>query len=102
MIAVIETGGKQYLVSSGKKIKIEKLETEQDKSVDFDKVLLVTDGEGVKLGRPYVEGARVSAKVLKQGKSKKVIVFKYHAKKRYHKKKGHRQPYTEVEVVSIK
>jgi len=102
MIAVIETGGKQYLVSSGKKIKIEKLETEQDKSVDFDKILLVADGENVKLGRPYVEGAKVSAKVLKQGKSNKVIVFKYHAKKRYHKKKGHRQPYTEVEIVSIK
>ncbi|KKR09641.1 MAG: 50S ribosomal protein L21, partial [Parcubacteria group bacterium GW2011_GWA2_39_18] len=98
----IETGGKQYLVSSGKKIKIEKLETEQDKSVDFDKILLVADGENVKLGRPYVEGAKVSAKVLKQGKSNKVIVFKYHAKKRYHKKKGHRQPYTEVEIVSIK
>ena len=90
------------MVSSGKKIKIEKLETEQDKSVDFDKILLVADGENVKLGRPYVEGAKVSAKVLKQGKSNKVIVFKYHAKKRYHKKKGHRQPYTEVEIVSIK
>jgi large subunit ribosomal protein L21 len=102
MIAVIETGGKQYLVSSGKKIKIEKLDAEKDETVDFDKVLLVADDENVKLGKPYVEGAKVSAKILKQGKSKKVIVFKYHAKKRYHKKKGHRQPYTEVEIVSIK
>lgn len=102
MIAVIETGGKQYLVSPKKKIRIEKIEAEENKSVDFDKVLLVADGENVKLGRPYVEDAKVSAKVLKQGKSKKVIVFKYHAKKRYHKKKGHRQPYTEVEIVSIK
>ncbi len=102
MIAVIETGGKQYLVSPKKKIRIEKIEAEENKSVDFDKVLLVVDGENVKLGKPYVEGAKVSAKVLKQGKLKKVIVFKYHAKKRYHKKKGHRQPYTEVEIVSIK
>ena len=90
------------MVSPKKKIRIEKIEAEKDKSVDFDKVLLVADGESVKLGKPYVEGAKVSAKVLKQGKSKKVIVFKYHAKKRYHKKKGHRQPYTEVEIVSIK
>ena len=102
MIAVIETGGKQYLVSPKKKIRIEKIEAEEGASFDFDKVLLVVDGESVNLGKPYVEGSKVAAKVLKQGKSKKVIVFKYHAKKRYHKKKGHRQPYTEVEITSIK
>jgi len=89
-------------VSPKKKIRIEKIEAEEGASFDFDKVLLVVDGESVNLGKPYVEGAKVAAKVLKQGKSKKVIVFKYHAKKRYHKKKGHRQPYTEVEITSIK
>ena len=97
--AIIQTGGKQYKVSAGQKLKIEKLEAEVDGSVVFNKVLLTADGESVKIGTPYVEGAKVEAKVLKQGKGEKKIVFKYHSKARYRKKKGHRQLFTEVEIV---
>jgi len=101
MFAVIETGGKQYRVSEGKKIRVEKLDAEEGKSLTFDKVLLVNDDKNVKIGTPYVSGAKVEAKVLDQGRAKKVIVFRYHAKTRYRKKKGHRQPFTEVEVTKI-
>ena len=97
--AIIQTGGKQYKVSAGQKLKIEKLEAEVDGSFVFDKVLLTVDGESVKIGTPYVEGAKVEAKVLKQGKGEKKIVFKYHSKARYRKKKGHRQLFTEVEIL---
>lgn len=97
--SIIQTGGKQYKVSAGQKLKIEKLEAEVDGSFVFDKVLLTVDGESVKIGTPYVEGAKVEAKVLKQGKGEKKIVFKYHSKARYRKKKGHRQLFTEVEIV---
>ncbi len=100
--AVIETGGKQYKVSAGQKLKVEKLEVEQGAALTFDKVLLVADGEDVKVGVPYVEGAKVETKVLSQGRHDKKIVFKYHSKTRYKKKKGHRQHYTELEIVSIK
>ncbi|MEK7062293.1 MAG: 50S ribosomal protein L21 [Patescibacteria group bacterium] len=96
--SIIQTGGKQYKVSSGQKLKIEKLDVETDGKVVFDKVLLVADGDSVKIGTPYVEGAKVEAKVLKQGREKKKIVFKYHSKTRYRKKKGHRQTFTEVEM----
>jgi len=100
MFTVIRTGGKQYLVSPGDKIKIEKIEAEEGKNVVFDEVLLKIDDKGaIKIGNPLVKGAKVKAKVIKQGKAKKVIVFKYKAKKRYQKKKGHRQPYTEVEIL---
>lgn len=105
MFAVIETGGKQYKVFPGQKIKVEKLNVPQggDANLFLDKVLLVADGENnIKIGAPYVDGAKVEAKVLKQGRHKKVIVFKYHSKTRYHKKKGHRQHFTELEIVSIK
>ena len=101
MLAVIETGGKQYLVAPGKKIKIEKLDAEEGKEVVFDKVLLVEKNKKLEIGAPYVEGAKVEGRVLKQGKAKKVIIFKYKAKKRYKVKKGHRQRYTEVEIVKI-
>lgn len=101
MFSIIQTGGKQYKVSAGQKLKIEKLEAEVDGSVIFDKVLLTVDGESVKIGTPYVEGAKVEAKVLKQGKGEKKIVFKYHSKARYRKKKGHRQLFTEVEINHI-
>lgn len=97
--SIIQTGGKQYKVSAGQKLKIEKLEAEVDGSFVFDKVLLTVDGESVKIGTPYVEGAKVEAKVLKQGKGEKKIVFKYHSKARYRKKKGHRQLFTEVEIL---
>lgn len=102
MFAIVETGGKQYKVEPGQKLKVEKLEAETGTALSLDKVLLVADGEAVKVGAPYVSGARVEAKVLKQGKEDTKIVFKYHSKTRYRKKKGHRQLYTELEVVSVK
>lgn len=101
MFAVIQTGGKQYKVSRGQKLKIEKLEAKDGVVVHFDEVLLVSDGEQLKIGQPVVKGARVEAKVLKQGRARKKIVFRYHAKTRYRKKKGHRQHFTEVEITKI-
>lgn len=99
--AVIETGGKQYRVAPGQKLKIEKLETQAGDSFIFDKVLLVADGDNVNVGSPYVAGAKVEAKTVRQYHNKTVIVFKYHSKTRYRKKKGHRQLFTEVEIVGI-
>lgn len=99
--AVIKTGGKQYIVSPGQKIKIEKLPQEDGSEVMFDEVLLLESEKGVEIGNPVVKGAKVKGKVLSQGKGKKVIIFKFKAKKREKKKKGHRQPYTEVEITSI-
>lgn len=113
MLAIIKTGGKQYFVSPGKKIKIEKLDLEgkpsasngagkkESNEVVFDKVLLLEKGNKIEIGTPLVGGAKVIGKVLRQGKGKKVIVFKYKAKTRYKKKKGHRQPFTEVEITKI-
>ena len=100
-LAVIKTGGKQYLIKEGDKLKLEKIIAKEGDSVEFDEVLLVVD-KGVKIGAPLVEGAKISAKVLKQGRSKKVIVFHYHSKTRYKKKAGHRQHFTEVEITGIK
>lgn len=100
--SIIETGGKQYKVSDGQKLKVEKLAAETGDSFIFDKVLLVVDGENVKIGTPYVEGAKIEAKVLNQGRDKKKIVFKYHSKTRYRKKKGHRQSFTEAEILNLK
>ena len=97
MFAIIETGGKQYKVSEGDELFVEKLDVEAEGEVVFDKVLMV---EG-KVGTPYVEGATVKATVVKHGKGKKIIVYKYKSKKNYHKKQGHRQPYTKVKVVAI-
>ena len=96
--AIIQTGGKQYKVSSGAKLKIEKLNVQTGDSVVFDKILLTADGEDIKIGMPYIEGAKIEGKVLKQGRGKKKIVFRYHSKTRYRKKKGHRQDYTEVKI----
>jgi large subunit ribosomal protein L21 len=98
--AVVETGGKQYKVSEGDVIKVEKLDVEAGGLVDLEKVLLI-GGEEVKIGAPYVEGAKVTAEVVKNGKAKKIIVFKYKAKKNYRRKQGHRQPYTELKITSI-
>ena len=100
MYAVIETGGKQYKVAQGDVVFIEKLDVEAGNEVIFDKVLVV-GGDDVKVGAPYVEGATVTATVAKQGKAKKIIVYKYKPKKGYHKKQGHRQPYTKVEITAI-
>ena len=101
MKAVIVTGGKQYSVKEGDVIYVEKLGAEADTTVTFDQVLAVVDGENSKFGAPVVEGAKVEAKVVKNGKGKKIRVFKYKAKKGYHKRQGHRQPYTKVEIGKI-
>ena len=94
--AIIQTGGKQYKVSPGQKIKIEKLNVNKGDNFIFDKVLLTLEGENMKIGAPYIEGAKVEGKILRQARDKKKIVFKYHSKTRYRKKKGHRQHFTEV------
>ncbi len=99
-LAIIQTGGKQYVVSPGEKIKIEKLEAEEGKDVAFD-VLLLQKADKLEIGAPLVEKAKVHAKVLKQGRAKKVIIYKYKAKKRYQVKKGHRQPFTQIEITKI-
>lgn len=99
--AVIKTGGKQYVVKPGEKLKIEKINASEGEKVIFKDVLLVTDGKGVEIGRPFVPNTQVEAKVLRQGRQRKVIVFKYHSKTRYRKKKGHRQPFTEVQIEKI-
>ena len=101
MYAIIETGGKQIKVNEGEIVYVEKLDAEIDGSVTFDKVLLCGDPGEIKLGEPYVEGASVTGKVLKQGKSAKILVFKYKAKKNYRRRQGHRQPYTRVQIEKI-
>ena len=101
MYAVIETGGKQYKVSEGDIIFIEKLEVAEDAVITIDKVVALANDNGINVGAPYVEGASVSAKVLKQGKEKKVVVFKMKPKKGYRKKQGHRQPYTKIQIEKI-
>ena len=101
MKAIIVTGGKQYVVAEGDVLYIEKLEAEAEATVKFEQVLAVLDGENSKIGAPVVEGAAVEAKVIKNGKAKKITVFKYKAKKNEKKKQGHRQPYTKVEITKI-
>ena len=101
MYAVIVTGGKQYKVSEGDTLFIEKLTAEEGEAVTFDQVLMVGDGENVTVGAPAVEGATEEAKVLKNGKAKKIYVFKMKRKKNYRRKKGHRQPFTKVEITKI-
>lgn len=99
--AVIETGGKQYKVLEGDKIKIEKLLANEGDNIFFDKVLLKVEGDNVLIGNPYLKNLKIEAKVLKQGREKKKIVFKYHSKTRYRKKKGHRQHYSLVQITKI-
>ena len=101
MKAVIVTGGKQYTVSEGDVLFIEKLDVEAEQTVKFDQVLAVLDGENSKFGAPVVEGAVVEAKVVKNGKGKKIVVFTYKPKKGEKRKMGHRQPYTKVEITKI-
>lgn len=101
MYAVIETGGKQYRVEKDSVLYIEKLDVEVGDTVTFDKVLLVKNGDETKVGSPLVESARVTGKVVKHGKGKKIIVFKYKPKKNYKRKKGHRQPFTQVVIQNI-
>lgn len=101
MFAVIKTGGKQYLVAPGQKLKVEKLDAPESGAVVFDKVLLIADGEKTEIGTPFVDSAKVEARVIKNARARKVIVFRYHSKTRYRKKKGHRQHFTEVEIGKI-
>ena len=99
--AVILTGGKQYLVSPKDKVEIEKLAGEAGDTIVFDKVLLTADGDKIALGKPYISGIKVTAKVLEQKKADKIVVFKYRAKSRYRRKQGHRQKLTVVQIQSI-
>ena len=102
MYAVIESGGKQHRVKEGETLKLEKIEVATGESVDFDKVLLVGEGEGVKIGAPYVDGGKVTAEVIAQGRHKKVKIMKFRRRKHSMKQAGHRQWYTEVKITSIK
>lgn len=101
MFAVIKTGGKQYIVTPGQKIKIEKLLNKEGEEIVFDQVLLQETAGEPKIGTPLVQGAKVKGKVIRQGMGKKIITYKYKAKKREHSKKGHRQLFTEVEITEI-
>ena len=101
MYAIIETGGKQYKVENGDQIFVEKLDTQADAEITFDKVIAVGADDGIKVGAPYVNGAAVTAKVIKNGKAKKVTVMTYKSKKNEKRKMGHRQPYTKVEITAI-
>ena len=101
MYAIILTGGKQYKVSEGDVIYVEKLNAETGEEVTLDKVVLVSDNDNVKVGTPFVDGASVKANIVKNGKSKKIYVFKYKSKKNEKKKIGHRQPYTKLQINSI-
>ena len=101
MYAIIQTGGKQYRVSEGDVVSIEKLTAAEGEEVVFDQVLTVVSDGDIKIGKPVVEGAKVTAKVVEHGKGKKILVFKYKAKSNYRKRQGHRQPYTKVEISKI-
>lgn len=101
MYAVIETGGKQHRVEEGEVLKLEKLEAATGDKVDFDKVLMVGEGESVKIGTPYVSGSKVTAEVLSQGKGKKINIIKFNRRKHYRKQQGHRQWFTEVKITGI-
>lgn len=101
MYAIIETGGKQYKVAEGDVITVEKLGVEADSKYTFENVLAVADGDDLKVGTPVVAGASVEATVIGDGKAKKVIVYKYKPKKGFHKKNGHRQPFTKLKIEKI-
>ena len=102
MYAIIEACGKQYKVAEGDVVFFEKLEAEEGKTITFDNVILVSDDKNIQVGNPYVKGIKVEGKVISHGKAKKILVFKYKAKKNYRRTQGHRQPYTKVEITSIK
>lgn len=102
-IAVIETGGKQYVATEGAVLSVEKLDgvSEKGSKITFDKVLLTDDGKEIKVGAPYVSGAKVSGELIEQGRSAKVTVIRYRQKSRYYKKRGHRQPFTKVKITAL-
>ena len=102
MYAIIESCGRQYKVAEGDVVFFEKLDTEEGKKITFDNVVLVSDDKKVEVGAPYVKGVKVEGKVVSHGKGKKILVYKYKAKKNYRRTQGHRQPYTKVEITKIK
>ena len=102
MYAIIESCGKQYKVAEGDVVFFEKLDAEEGKKVTFDKVILVSNDKKIEVGSPYVKGIKVEGKVVSHGKGKKILVYKYKAKKNYRRTQGHRQPYTKVEITKIK
>lgn len=102
MYAIIESCGRQYKVTKGDVVFFEKLDVEEGKKVNFDKVVLISDGKKIEVGAPYLKGVKVEGKVVSHGKGKKIIVYKYKAKKNYRRTQGHRQPYTKVEITGIK
>ncbi|MGI6621180.1 MAG: 50S ribosomal protein L21 [Bacillota bacterium] len=101
MYAIIETGGKQYKVSPGKIIRVEKIEGERGTGCVLDKVLVISDGESAKVGKPYIPGATVEGKIVRQGRARKILGFKYKPKTNYRKRYGHRQYFTEIRIESI-
>jgi len=101
MYAVIETGGKQYRVDPGKDVKVEKLQGEVGDAIIFDQVLMTSDGEDVKVGKPFLEDTKVTGRITLQGKNKKIVVFKYKRRKGYRKKMGHRQQFTQIKIEDI-
>ena len=101
MYAILETGGKQYRVAEGDVITVEKLPGEAGDAIVFDKVLLLSDGNDVKVGTPYIDGAKIAGEIIETGKGEKIIVYKYKSKKDYRRKQGHRQPFTSVEITSL-
>ena len=101
MYAIIETGGKQYKVEKGDVVFIEKLDAQEDETVTFENIIAVGGDDDIKVGSPYIKGAKVEGKILKNGKSKKITVFTYKPKKSSQRKMGHRQPYTKIEITSI-
>lgn len=101
MLAVIRTGGKQYLVSPGQKIKIEKTDKKEGSEIIFNEVLLLEKNKKIEIGNPLIKEAKVIGKIISHGKGKKIIIFKYKAKTRYKKKAGHRQPFSEIEIIKI-
>jgi len=101
MLAVIKTGGKQYIISPGQKIKIEKIEGKPEKEISFKEVLLLEKNKKIEIGSPFLKGVKAVGKIITQGKGDKVVVFKYKSKTRRKTKKGHRQPFTEVEILKI-
>lgn len=101
MYAIVNTGGKQYKVCEGDVLRVEKIPGEVGSAVSFDQVLMLSDGERVRVGQPILENVTVNGRVVDQGKAKKIIVFKYKKRKRYRRKQGHRQQYTEIKIDSI-
>jgi large subunit ribosomal protein L21 len=101
MYAVIETGGKQYRVTEGQSIKVEKLSADEGSSIDLDKVLMVANGDDIKVGAPYLAGGKVTATIKAHGRGKKIRIIKFRRRKHHQKEQGHRQSYTEIEITGI-